>query len=204
MEHLASLLCTVSVYLGKTKYIDYYCRDFPEILMELRYNPPPVINEDNALAHLNPPSVFCWLETSLKNRCKSISDSNNIPTLMCNSKSPVVGWARKVLSFFSLLLGAERDGATLSSGVNCEIANGSARSREEVMVLAMVAEKFGRQHLDLLPVGVSLPLRHVSLHLPHPSIPLIFSLFDFCTQNKQLLNDISEEKEMNVLLLKWE
>ncbi|KAF3336966.1 anaphase-promoting complex subunit 1 [Carex littledalei] len=171
VEHLASLLCTVSVYLGKTKYIDYYCRDFPEILMELQYNPPPVINEDNALAHLNPPSVFCWLETSLKNGCKSVSNSNNIPTLMCNSKSPVVGWARKVLSFFSLLLGAKRDGATLSSGVNCEIANGSARSREEIMVLAMVAEKFGRQHLDLLPVGVSLPLRH-ALDICRDSPPL--------------------------------
>jgi anaphase-promoting complex subunit 1 len=159
----------VSVYLRETKYIDYYCRDFPGILLELQYNPPLVFDEDNILACLNPPSVFCWLETSLQNGCKSVSNSNNIPTLMCNSKSLVVGWARKVLSFFSLLLGAKKDGATLSSGVNCEIATGSARNREEIMVLAMVAEKFGRQHLDLLPVGVSLPLRHVSLHLPHSS-----------------------------------
>lgn len=164
MEHLAFLLCTVSVYLGETKYIDYYCRDFPEILIELQYNRPSAFDEDSILSRSNPPSVFCWLETSLKNGCKSVSNSNDIPNLMCNSKSLVVGWARKVLSFFSLLLGAERDGAMLSSGVNCEIANGSARSREEIMVLAMVAEKFGRQHLDLLPVGVSLPLRHVSLH----------------------------------------
>jgi hypothetical protein len=105
---------------------------------------------------------------------------------MCNSKSLVVGWARKVLSFFSLLLGAKKDGATLSSGVNCEIATGSARNREEIMVLAMVAEKFGRQHLDLLPVGVSLPLRHVSLHLPHSST-LWFLVFEPFTQKSKYI-----------------
>ncbi|URE26434.1 Anaphase-promoting complex subunit [Musa troglodytarum] len=56
--------------------------------------------------------------------------------------------------------GAERKGRILSTGVYCEIANGSARTIEELTVLAMVGERFGRQQLDLLPLGVSLPLRH--------------------------------------------
>ncbi|KAJ3688112.1 hypothetical protein LUZ61_017276 [Rhynchospora tenuis] len=171
VEHLASLLCIMSVYLRETKYADYYCRDFPEILIKLRMDPPPNFDDKFTLACSEPSSVFCWLETSLKKGCKSVSNPNNIPTLICKSKSPVLGWARKVLSFFSLLLGAEKNGAALSSGVNCEIANGSARSREEIVVLAMVAENFGRQHLDLLPVGVSLPLRH-ALDICRDSPPL--------------------------------
>lgn len=69
------------------------------------------------------------------------------------------------MSFYSLLLGAEREGRKLSTGVHCEIASGSARTREELTVLAMAGEKFGRQQLDLLPLGVSLPLRHVILHI---------------------------------------
>ncbi|KAI7741534.1 hypothetical protein M8C21_022341 [Ambrosia artemisiifolia] len=40
-------------------------------------------------------------------------------------------------------------------------ATGSANSPEELTVLAMVGERFGLQQLDLLPAGVSLPLRHV-------------------------------------------
>ncbi|KAL0382140.1 UNVERIFIED_CONTAM: Anaphase-promoting complex subunit [Sesamum calycinum] len=54
-----------------------------------------------------------------------------------------------------------QSGNKLSSGVTCNIASGLYRTREELTVLGMVGEKFGLQHLDLLPAGVSLPLRHL-------------------------------------------
>lgn len=92
-----------------------------------------------------------------------MANLNDIPPLICRDKSLVVSLARKIVSFYSLLLGAERRGRKLSTGVYCEVANGSVRTVEELTVLAMVGERFGRQYLDLLPVGVSLPLRHVSL-----------------------------------------
>jgi anaphase-promoting complex subunit 1 len=96
---------------------------------------------------------------------------------MRKQKVSAVSWGRKVVSFYSLLLGAERKGKYLSSGVYGEVASGSARNTEELTVLAMVAEKFGRQQLDLLPVGVSLVLRHVSqLSIqPFGMLQLIFS-----------------------------
>ncbi|KAF5193734.1 Anaphase-promoting complex subunit [Thalictrum thalictroides] len=62
--------------------------------------------------------------------------------------------------FYSLLSGAERTGRKLSSGVYCKIARGSSHTSEETTVLAMVVEGFGLRQLDLLPAGVSLPLRH--------------------------------------------
>ncbi|XP_020082005.1 anaphase-promoting complex subunit 1-like [Ananas comosus] len=86
--------------------------------------------------------------------------NGHFPPLICRDKSLVVSLARKIVSFYSLLLGAERTGRKLSTGVYCEVANGSVRTVGELTVLAMVGERFGRQYLDLLPVGVSLPLRH--------------------------------------------
>jgi hypothetical protein len=64
---------------------------------------------------------------------------------------------------------------SLLATVYCEVASGSARNTEELTVLAMVAEKFGHQQLDLLPVGVSLVLRHVS--------PLSILCFDMVQLN---------------------
>jgi anaphase-promoting complex subunit 1 len=84
------------------------------------------------------------------------------PPLICKDGSSVVSWARKVVSFYSLLSGAKQIGRKLSTGVYCNIALGSHCTNEELIVLAMVGEKFGLQRLDLLPSGVSLPLWHVS------------------------------------------
>lgn len=151
---LASLLCTVASSLGEHTYVDYYCRDFPLNLNEL-----PSLASSTSLR--TPPSLFHWFEYCLRHGCDS-AKLEDIPTLMRKQKVSAVSWGRKVVSFYSLLLGAEMDGKNLSSGVYCEVASGSARNPEELTVLAMVAEKFGRQQLDLLPVGVSLVLRHVS------------------------------------------
>lgn len=75
----------------------------------------------------------------------------------------MASWARKIISFYSILSGAKWFGKKLSSGVYCNVATGSHCSKEELTVLAMVGERFGLQQLDSLPSGVSLPLRHVRL-----------------------------------------
>ncbi|XP_062231175.1 anaphase-promoting complex subunit 1 isoform X2 [Phragmites australis] len=149
---LALLLCRVASSLGEHGFVDYYCRDFPLNLIEFQS-----IASSTSLR--TPPCLFRWFENCLHHGCDSAS-LEDIPALMCKQKGSAVSWGRKVVSFYSLLLGAERKGRNLSSGVYCEVASGSARNTEELTVLAMVAEKFGRQQLDLLPVGVSLVLRH--------------------------------------------
>lgn len=149
---LASLLCRVASSLGENGYVDYYCRDFPHNLVEFH----PLAS---ATALRTPPCLFRWFENCLYHGC-DLSNLDDIPALMRKQKGSAVSWGRKVVSFYSLLLGAERKGKNLSSGVYCEVASGSARNTEELTVLAMVAENFGRQQLDLLPIGVSLVLRH--------------------------------------------
>lgn len=89
-----------------------------------------------------------------------MADLNDLPSLIFKSNSNALRWARKVVCFYSLLLGAERNGNKFSTGVYCDIAKGTAQTPEEHTVLAMVAERFGHPQLDLLPVGVSLPLHH--------------------------------------------
>ena len=64
-----------------------------------------------------------------------------------------------------MLFGDKPVGQKLSSGVPCNIAPGSYSSNEELAILAMAGERFGLQQLDLLPSGVSLPLRHVSWNI---------------------------------------
>lgn len=108
-----------------------------------------------------PPNLFRWLETCLQLGCKS-ADSNDLPPLVFQNGSSVINWARKIVAFYSILCGAERKGRKLSSGVCCEVATGSSCNKEELTVLALVGERFGLHQLDLLPVGVSLPIRHVS------------------------------------------
>uniref|UniRef100_J3M678 Anaphase-promoting complex subunit 1 n=1 Tax=Oryza brachyantha TaxID=4533 RepID=J3M678_ORYBR len=149
---LASLLCRVASSLGEKSYVDYYCRDFPHNLFEFH-------SLSSVTALRSPPCLFRWFENCLQYGYH-MKTSDDIPALMCKEKGSAVSWGRKVVSFYSLLLGAERKGKNLSSGVYCEVASGSARSTEELTVLTMVAEKFGRQQLDLLPIGVSLVLRH--------------------------------------------
>ncbi|CAM0955935.1 unnamed protein product [Alopecurus aequalis] len=149
---LASLLCRVASSLGENSYVDYYCRDFPHNLVEFH-------SLASADALKTPPCLFRWFENCLHQGCH-LSNLDDIPALMCKQKGSAVSWGRKVVSFYSLLLGAERKGRNLSSGVYCEVASGSARNTEELTVLAMVGENFGRQQLDLLPIGVSLVLRH--------------------------------------------
>ena len=147
------MLCRVASSLGENSYVDYYCRDFPQNLVEFH-------SLASADAFKTPPCLFRWFENCLHHGCH-MSNLDDIPALMCKQKGSVVSWGRKVVSFYSLLLGAERKGRNLSSGVYCEVASGSARNTEELTVLAMVGENFGRQQLDLLPIGVSLVLRHV-------------------------------------------
>ncbi|XP_047093985.1 anaphase-promoting complex subunit 1 isoform X1 [Lolium rigidum] len=149
---LASLLCRVASSLGENSSVDYYCRDFPHNLVEFQ-------SLASAAALKTPPCLFRWFENCLNHGCH-LSNLDDIPALMCKQKGSAVSWGRKVVSFYSLLLGAERKGRNLSSGVYCEVASGSARNTEELTVLAMVGENFGRQQLDLLPIGVSLALRH--------------------------------------------
>ncbi|WOL06876.1 anaphase-promoting complex subunit 1 isoform X1 [Canna indica] len=149
---LVVLLNTIAISLGEANYMDYYARDFPSLLDES-------CSFDSCATPRTPPSLFQWIENCLQKGCHA-SNMKNLPLLLCRDKICVLSWARKIVSFYSLLLGAERKGRKLSTGVYCEIANGSARMPEELTVLAMVGERFGRQQLDLLPLGVSLPLRH--------------------------------------------
>ncbi|XP_038980234.1 anaphase-promoting complex subunit 1 isoform X2 [Phoenix dactylifera] len=152
VEHLVALLCNIAAALGEAGYVDYYVRDFPHVLIEVHSFP-------SNTAPRTPPCLFRWLKNCLQQGCYSANLSDLSP-LLYKDKSYAVSWARKIVSFYSLLLGAERKGRKLSTGVYCDIANGSARTPEELTILAMVGERFGCQQLDLLPLGVSLPLRH--------------------------------------------
>ncbi|XP_010253785.1 PREDICTED: anaphase-promoting complex subunit 1 [Nelumbo nucifera] len=149
---LVVLLCNIVASLGEESYIDYYLRDFPHLSKNFG-------TCSTCSSPRTPPSLFKWLDICLRYGCH-MANINDLPSLICKEGSYVVSWARKIISFYSLLLGAERLGKKLSSGVYCNIATGSSRSPEELTVLAMVAEGFGLQQLDLLPAGVSLPLRH--------------------------------------------
>ncbi|KAF8397264.1 hypothetical protein HHK36_016174 [Tetracentron sinense] len=149
---LVVLLCDITVFLGEESYLDYYIRDFPRLSKKVGIC-------QTSFSPRIPPCLFRWLEGCLQHGC-SFANINDIPPLIRKEGSSVVSWGRKIVSFYSLLSGTERIGKKLSSGVFCNIATGSSRTPEELTVLAMVAERFGLQQLDLLPAGVSLPLRH--------------------------------------------
>ena len=152
LEHLVVLLCEIGTFLGEDSYIDHYIRDFPFLSKMIRRNQHP--------SPRSPPCLYRWLETCVLHGLGS-ANINDIPPLARKDGRSSVSWCRKVLSFYSLLYGAKSMGGKLSSGVSCRIASGSSSTPEENMVLAMVAEGFGLQQLDLLPIGISLPLRHV-------------------------------------------
>lgn len=156
MEQLVVLLCEIANFLGEESYIDHYVRDFPFL--------SKIIRRNQTSSPRSPPSLYRWLESCLLHGV-DFANLDDIPPLARKNGSSCVSWSRKVVSFYSLLSGAENMGGKLSSGVSCKIASGSSSNPEEKMVLAMVAEGFGLQQLDLLPIGVSLPLRHVCLIL---------------------------------------
>ncbi|XP_022745935.1 anaphase-promoting complex subunit 1-like isoform X2 [Durio zibethinus] len=152
LELLAILLCNIAKFLGEECYLDHYVRDFPVLCKTVRMGA-------KSLSRKTPFSLFRWLENCLLHGCNP-DNANNLPLVICKDGSSVVGWTRKIISFYSLLCGAKLIGKKLSSGVSCNIASGSFCSNEELTVLAMVGEKFGLKELDSLPSGVSLPLRH--------------------------------------------
>ncbi|XP_051140465.1 anaphase-promoting complex subunit 1 isoform X2 [Andrographis paniculata] len=149
---LVILLCDIADFLNEVSYLDHYKRDFPGIVKIFK-------KPQRLLTSRTPPSLFRWLETCLQHGydCTSTSD---LPLLVCKDGNCIVSWARKIVSFYSLLCGADHSGNTSSLGFTFNISPGFYRNREELTVLAMVGERFGLQHLDLLPAGVSLPLRH--------------------------------------------
>ncbi|XP_059654080.1 anaphase-promoting complex subunit 1 isoform X2 [Cornus florida] len=149
---LAILLCNVAEYLAEGSYLDHYIRDFPGFSKNFGMC-------QTSVSQKTPPSLFRWLESCLLHGCSS-SNTSDLPPLIFKDGSSVVSWARKIVSFYSLLTGAEQSGKKLSSGVSCNIATGSSCTYEELTILAMVGERFGLPQLDLLPAGVSLPLRH--------------------------------------------
>ncbi|GFP97654.1 anaphase-promoting complex subunit 1 [Phtheirospermum japonicum] len=149
---LVVLLCDIAAFLHEVSYLDYYKRDFPVLLKDFELS-------QYLITPRSPPSLFRWLENCLQRGCGSASVSD-LPLLICKDGISIVNWARKIVSFYSLLCGVDQSGKRLSSGVTCNIAPGLYHNREELAVLGMVGEKFGLQHLDLLPAGVSLPLRH--------------------------------------------
>lgn len=152
LELLAVLLCNVAKFLGEEYYLDHYIRDFPCLSKKVGMSM-------DSVSRKNPPSLFKWLENCLEHGY-NYANVSDLPPLIRKDGSSVVSWARKIVSFYSLLLGAKPIGKKLPSGVFCNIALGSFCSNEELTVLAMVGENFGLQQLDLLPCGVSLPMRH--------------------------------------------
>ncbi|KAL9226701.1 hypothetical protein vseg_002481 [Gypsophila vaccaria] len=153
LERLVILLSETANLLGEDSYVDHYIRDFPFLSGKLKRCQP-------SSSRRSAPSLYRWLESCLVHGL-DLTNTNDIPPLTRNHESYAVSWSRKVVSFFSLFSGASCIGKKLSTGVYCDIALGSSSTPEEKTVLAMVGEGFGLQQLDLLPIGVSLPLRHV-------------------------------------------
>lgn len=152
LELVAILLCNIAKFLGEGNYLDHYIRDFPGLISKIGTCEMP-------FSQKTPPSLFRWLENCMQHGCSS-ANTDDLPPLICKDGNSVVSWARKIVSFYSLLCGGKQIGKKLSSGVYCNIAMGSCCTSEELTVLAMVGERFGLQQLDSLPSGVSLPLRH--------------------------------------------
>ncbi|KAJ9175912.1 hypothetical protein P3X46_014412 [Hevea brasiliensis] len=153
LELLAVLQCNIAEFLGQESYLDHYIRDFPCLFKKIGIYP-------KSFAQKTAPSIFRWLEHCLQFGYSS-ANKTDLPPLIYKDGISVLSWARKIVSFYSLLCGGKQLGKKLSSGVHCNVAIGSYGTSEELTVLAMVGERFGLQQLDSLPSGVSLPLRHV-------------------------------------------
>ncbi|KAM7271463.1 hypothetical protein ACFE04_030677 [Oxalis oulophora] len=151
LELLGLLLCDIAKFLGEKCYLDHYIRDFPRLAAKAGTCKP-------SFPQKTPPSLFRWLENCL--RYGRTSEADDLPSLIYKEGCSVVSWARKIVSFYSILTGAKPVGKKLSSGFYCNVAKGSYFNNDQLTVLAMVGERFGLQQLDSLPSGVSLPLRH--------------------------------------------
>ncbi|KFK24970.1 hypothetical protein AALP_AA8G049400 [Arabis alpina] len=152
LHQLAVLLCNIAKFLGEKCYLDHYIRDFPRLSI--------VIGTCTTLSSSRkPPNLFRWLENCLRRGCLS-TNLDDLPDLIRKDGCSIVSRARKIVSFYSVLFGDKPVGQKLSSGVPCNVAPGSYSSNEELAILAMAGERFGLHQLDLLPSGVSLPLRH--------------------------------------------
>ncbi|XP_078435286.1 E3 ubiquitin ligase [Wolffia australiana] len=150
---LVEILHNIAGSLCETSYVDYYVRDFPFIT-------PEIVATTFSSSPRNPPSLFRWLEMCLLYGFTSFEQRSDLPLMVCKDKRSVISLGRKIVAFFSILVGAKCNEKKLSSGVYCDIAPGTASTPEELTVLAMVGECFGLMNMDLLPAGVSLPLRH--------------------------------------------
>ncbi|KAF6170410.1 hypothetical protein GIB67_014340 [Kingdonia uniflora] len=201
---LVALLYDIAAFLGEKSYMDYYLRDFSNLSSKVGIS-------HTSLSPRTPPSLFRWLESCLQGGCVS-TNINDLPYLIYKDASSTVSWARKIVSFYSLLLGTERIGKKLSSGIHCKIAKGSFHSSEELTILAMVAERFGLRQLDLLPAGVSLPMRH-ALDKCRESPPtdwpaaayvligredLAFSCLDYFSKSKDLIDSQTGDNLISV------
>lgn len=149
---LVVLLFQVADFLGEQSYVEHYIRDFPFLCKRNR-------SFQTTSSPTSSPSLYRWLENCLLHGYAH-AGINDIPALVQKDRSSVVSWARKIVLFYSLLSGARLRDGKLTSGIYCNIALGSYSTAEEQTVLAMVGEGFGLQQMDMLPVCVSLPLRH--------------------------------------------
>ncbi|KAF7837560.1 myosin-6-like isoform X2 [Senna tora] len=137
LELLAILLCNIAEYLGEENYLDHYSRDFPGLSTQFLISRTSI-----SWKRKTPPNLFRWLEKCLQHGCTS-ANIKDLPPLICKDGSSVASWARKIVSFYSILSGAKFFGKKLSSGVYCNVATGTHCSKEELTVLAMVGERFG-------------------------------------------------------------
>ncbi|KAF7837561.1 anaphase-promoting complex subunit 1 isoform X1 [Senna tora] len=137
LELLAILLCNIAEYLGEENYLDHYIRDFPGLSTQFLISRTSI-----SWKRKTPPNLFRWLEKCLQHGCTS-ANIKDLPPLICKDGSSVASWARKIVSFYSILSGAKFFGKKLSSGVYCNVATGTHCSKEELTVLAMVGERFG-------------------------------------------------------------
>lgn len=158
LQPLAYLLGPMASTLGEWNYVDHYARDFPD-LFELFQG----FSSQTSWQSLKVPfSVFGCLEGYMREG-KTITFGDKLPLLYVNKDSLCVSLTRKILAFYELLAYKEAVAGVLPSGVRVYITGGSSQRPEQRLVLAMVGENFSLADLDRLPVGVSLPLRHVSV-----------------------------------------
>ena len=153
---LAATLSTLAAAAGELDYVDQYARDFP---MAVQAVAKPLESSRLRTETRELPNLFKWLEDSLRTK-RPAESSKYLPDLLTKAKVTCVQWSRKVVGFYEVLAGGLLKNGLLPSGVQLQIAAGSATSAEQRTVLAMVAEEFGLPDLDRLPPGISLPLRH--------------------------------------------
>ncbi|XP_024523349.1 anaphase-promoting complex subunit 1 isoform X2 [Selaginella moellendorffii] len=148
MWKLGVLLNSIAVAVEEYDYADHYVRDFPTVVTSRVMSNVSSRSSGLIINH------FTWIENLLRKK----HATSRLPALLTKEDGSL-DWSRKVLGFFEVLLGSgNRD--KLLSGICIKFAPGTATNAEQMTVLAMVGERFGLSHLDRLPCGLSLPLRH--------------------------------------------